>query len=231
MKNLAVILVAGGKGERMGCSFPKQFMLLGGKPILMHTIERFAATFPKSRIIVALHGDYVDHWRELCQKYNFTTAHTICCGGETRFHTVSNALKLIEKADLVAIHDGVRPLVDGPLIERAVRDAKAYGAVVPAIRPVDSMREVIRNGNRVVDRNDYRMIQTPQVFRAKIITEAYDCDYDPSFTDDAGVVEAAGGNVYFCEGSDHNIKITSPIDLVIAEALLAHLSSVPASQD
>lgn len=220
MSKVAVIVVAGGSGRRMGADLPKQFLVLDGKPILMHTLSHFAEALEDCRIILVLPESHVDYWEQLCTEYNFVLSHTVCLGGETRFESVRKGLEYIGHADLVAVHDGVRPLVTPQLIKRVVADAKTYGAVVPVVTPVDSLREVGDWGSRIVDRNNYRIIQTPQVFHAKKIKKAYELPYQESFTDDASVVEASGEEIYLSEGDYANVKITTPIDLMIAEVLL-----------
>lgn len=204
----------------MQSDLPKQFMNLSGRPILMHTIERFSLTIPQCSIVVVLPSDYVHFWEELCAKHTFTVEHRVCTGGENRFESVRNGLQWIGDASLVAIHDGVRPLVSRELIERTIADAQALGAVIPVVTPVDSMREVDDHGNHIVNRTHYRIVQTPQVFRADILRVAYARPYDPIYTDDASVVESAGGKIYLCEGSCNNLKITTPVDLLTAESLL-----------
>ncbi len=159
----AVIIVAGGSGVRMGAALPKQFLPLKGRPILMHTIERFAGALPGCRIILVLPRSRTAYWQTLCEDYGFSVQHLVCEGGETRFDSVHNGLKLVGDADLVAIHDGVRPLVSAGLIRRAVADAEEFGAVVPVVTPTDSLREVGREGSCIVDRSRYRIVQTPPV--------------------------------------------------------------------
>ena len=214
MKNatdsIAVIIVAGGSGARMGARLPKQFLPLDGRPVLMHTVQRFADALPQSRIVVVL-----------CRRHGFAVPHIVCTGGANRFESVSNGLRHAGEAELIAVHDGVRPLVSREIIERATEDARTYGAVIPVVRPIDSMRRIDRDGSRIVDRSLYRIVQTPQVFRADILRNAYARPFDERFTDDASVVEAAGQPVYLCEGSYENIKITTPVDMLTAEALLA----------
>lgn len=224
MKDLTVIIVAGGKGQRMRTDFPKQFMPLAGKPILMRTIGRFAATYPNSRIIVAMNSDYIGYWGRLCDEYSFKVPHTVCGGGERRFDSVRNALQLAPDSGFIAVHDGVRPMVSGELIQRAVNDARTYGAVVPVIPLSNSIRELQDGGSRVVDRDNYRLVQTPQVFRADILKAAYVSDHGLAFTDDASVVEASGHPVWLCEGEDTNLKITDPVDMIVAEALIKMFS-------
>lgn len=220
MVKVAAIILAGGSGLRMGHAMPKQFLKLGDRPILMHTIARFAEAVDGCNIIVVLPSDHTQYWEDLCREYGFKIPHTTCTGGEQRFHSIINALKHIGDADIVAVHDGVRPFISTTIIRKAIEDAKVFGAVIPAIPVVDSLREVDGNGNKTADRKRFRMIQSPQVFKTKIITEAYKIPFDETFTDDASVVEANGGKVYLYEGSPENIKITSPIDMLTGEAIL-----------
>ena len=166
----AVIIVAGGSGVRMGAALPKQFLPLKGRPILMHTIERFAGALPGCRIILVLPRSRTAYWQTLCEDHGFSVQHLVCEGGETRFDSVHNGLKLVGDADLVAIHDGVRPLVSAGLIRRAVADAEEFGAVVPVVTPTDSLREVGREGSCIVDRSRYRIVQTQQVFHEGVPT-------------------------------------------------------------
>ena len=209
MKNatdsIAVIIVAGGSGARMGARLPKQFLPLDGRPVLMHTVQRFADALPQSRIVVVLPSSHIEYWDKLCRRHGFAVPHIVCTGGANRFESVSNGLRHAGEAELIAVHDGVRPLVSREIIERAT----------------DSMRRIDRDGSRIVDRSLYRIVQTPQVFRADILRNAYARPFDERFTDDASVVEAAGQPVYLCEGSYENIKITTPVDMLTAEALLA----------
>ena len=211
MKNatdsIAVIIVAGGSGARMGARLPKQFLPLDGRPVLMHTVQRFADALPQSRIVVVLPSSHIEYWDKLCRRHGFAVPHIVCTGGANRFESVSNGLRHAGEAELIAVHDGVRPLVSREINERATEDAR--------------MRRIDRDGSRIVDRSLYRIVQTPQVFRADILRNAYARPFDERFTDDASVVEAAGQPVYLCEGSYENIKITTPVDMLTAEALLA----------
>ena len=179
MKNatdsIAVIIVAGGSGARMGARLPKQFLPLDGRPVLMHTVQRFADALPQSRIVVVLPSSHIEYWDKLCRRHGFAVPHIVCTGGANRFESVSNGLR----------HDGVRPLVSREIIERATEDARTYGAVIPVVRPIDSMRRINRDGSRIVDRSLYRIVQTPQVFRADILRNAYARPFDERFTDDA----------------------------------------------
>lgn len=220
MSKIAVIIVAGGSGQRMGAEVPKQFLSLQDRPILMHTLSRFAEALPECHLILVLPHSHVSHWESLCCKYSFGVKHHTCIGGENRFESVKQGLSHVGDAELVAIHDGVRPLVSKELILRTMKDGATYGAVIPVITPTDSLREVNEQGSQIVDRTHFRCVQTPQVFHTKTILKAYNQPYNPTFTDDASVVETAGTPIYLCEGEYVNIKITKPIDLYTAEAIL-----------
>ncbi len=218
------IIVAGGKGERMGENVPKQFLELAGKPILMHTIEKFYQTFPQTKIILALPENQIDFWEELCYKYGFTKIpHQIVAGGKTRFHSVKNALVLVKETGIVAVHDGVRPLVSTATITNCFAQAEKSGAAIPVVDVVDSLRFVSKQEqtNKAVARSCYKNVQTPQCFKSELLLEAYEQDFDESFTDDASVVEKLGHSIELVQGNIENIKITSPIDLIVAEDLLS----------
>ncbi len=219
MKDIAVIILAGGRGHRMGSELPKQFLPIREKPILMHTVTRFAEALPGCRIVVVLPEGHADYWQNLCREHDFGVTHQLATGGQSRFESVRNGLQLIGDARLVAVHDGVRPLVSNTIIERTIADARALGTSVPVITPVESLREVDDRGSHAVLRENYRIIQTPQVFRREIIIEAYQQPFCEAFTDDASVVEANGGKIYLSEGSVYNLKITNPLDILTAEAL------------
>ena len=216
-----VVIVAGGSGSRMGSEIPKQFLLLAGKPILMHTIRVFYEYDPSSEIIVVLPADQQEYWAELCRKYSFPISHQIITGGETRFHSVKNGLRQITGDGIVFIHDGVRPLVSLQTIEKCERMAQKNGNAVPVLTVNESLRKLNGQQSNSVDRTLYLTVQTPQTFRSDQIIDAFQTDYDPAFTDDATVVEKAGYSVFFVEGNRENIKITSPVDMVVAEALLS----------
>jgi len=221
--NKYAIIVAGGKGERMGGETPKQFLELNGQPILMHTIKKFKQTLPEIKIILALPGNQFDYWEELCYKYEFvTTPHQIVKGGETRFHSVQNALALVREKSIVAIHDGVRPLVNTQTIQTCFTEAEKLGNAIPVIDVVDSLRFVSKANktNKAIPRSCYKSVQTPQCFQSDIILKAYKQDYNSAFTDDASVVEQMGEEIHLVEGNRENIKITSIEDLKIATALL-----------
>ena len=216
------IIVAGGKGVRMGMEIPKQFVPVGGRPLLMFTLEAFVRYDEAIELILVLPVSQQEYWRSICRQNHFTLPHKIAGGGETRFHSVKNGLALIPDTDdvLIAIHDGVRPFVSRDTISAAFDAAEKYGAAVPVIDPVDSMRELTNKGSKTVDRTKLKMVQTPQIFKSEIIKKAYHQEYIPSFTDDASVVEKCGYPVVLTEGNRENIKITTPYDVLVAEALI-----------
>jgi 2-C-methyl-D-erythritol 4-phosphate cytidylyltransferase len=219
MKKIAII-VAGGTGIRMRSEIPKQFILLDNLPILMRTIQVFHSYDSGMEIRVVLPGEESGTWDELCKEYNFTRKHTIISGGETRFQSVLNGLANITNPALIAIHDGVRPLVSKRTIEDCFRIAEENGTAVPVLPLKESVREVQGEDSVSRNRGIYRLVQTPQIFQSEILLDAYDTEYQESFTDDASVVEHAGYKIYLSNGNEENIKITSPMDLRIAEILL-----------
>lgn len=213
------IIVAGGKGLRMGSELPKQFMPISGKPVLMRTIEAFYNFDNSIDIILVLPISHQEYWEGLCDEYKFDIPHTVATGGETRFHSVKNGLMLVEQG-LVAVQDGVRPFASKTLIKRCFEAAKEYKAVVPVINSTDSLREMTSNTeSRIIDRSKIRLVQTPQIFDVELLKEAYRSDYKETYTDDASVVEAMGGNIHLVEGETTNIKITTPFDLKIGEII------------
>lgn len=217
------IIVAGGKGLRMGGEIPKQFLPIGGKPVLMRTVEVFRQAYPDIHIILVLPVSQQDYWQQLCQEYNFAVPVRIADGGETRFHSVSNGLKLIpdDTVGLVGVHDGVRPFVAVETIRRCYDEAMEKGAVVPVISVVETVRQLRKDGKSVtVPRDEYKLVQTPQTFRISLLKEAYRQPYTSFFTDDASVVEAMGKPVYLVEGNRENIKITTPADIRFVNGLL-----------
>lgn len=218
MKKYAVI-VAGGKGNRMGSELPKQFIPLNDKPILMHTLQTFKLYTTDIQIILVLPANDIQLWRELCIKHSFDIEHTITEGGETRFHSVKNGLQLVDKDSIVAIHDGVRPFVSKSVIENSFVTAQTYKAVVPVIDIVDTVRELNDNESHTVSRDKYKIVQTPQTFLSNLIKQAYSQDYNKDFTDDASVVESMGVKIKLIEGNRENIKITTPFDLIVGRAL------------
>lgn len=215
-----VIVVAGGKGLRMGSDIPKQFLELCGKPVLMHTLERFYQYSPDIKIVLVLPAEQMDFWGKLCKKHRFNITHTIVQGGSERFYSVKNGLKQVD-TEFVAVHDGVRPLVSMETMERCFSEVEKHSAVVPVIDLVDSIRFVENTDiSRPANRADYKLVQTPQVFRTDILKKSYELPFSNRFTDDASVVESAGNHVTLVKGNRENIKITTEVDLKIAEIFL-----------
>lgn len=216
-----ILIVAGGRGTRMGGPQPKQFLELAGRPVLMHTLEAFDRWDASARLIVVLPEDQIDTWKRLCEAHVFSRIHRVVAGGETRFHSVRNGLDDVASNGLIAVHDGVRPLVAPSVIAACFAAAADGGAAVPVVPVVESVREVDADGgSRPVDRTRLRVVQTPQVFRADVLRAAYCLPYDPRFTDDASVVEASGVAVRLVPGNRENIKLTTPMDLLLAEQLM-----------
>ncbi len=224
MQKIAII-VAGGKGLRMGKDLPKQFLPIGGKPVLMHTLEAFHTTDSEIQITLVLPSAQQSYWHEICKEYDFTVPHTIADGGETRFHSVRNGLlhatKNISGDTIIGIHDGVRPFVSEDVIRNCYLKAEVEGAVIPVIDVHETIRQLSDNKSITVDRSAYRLVQTPQVFKSEVLLKAYHQPYSERFTDDASVVEAAGFSVELTNGNRENIKITTPFDILIAEAILS----------
>ncbi|PRY10965.1 2-C-methyl-D-erythritol 4-phosphate cytidylyltransferase [Pontibacter ummariensis] len=212
------IIVAGGSGSRMQQELPKQFIEVAGKPILMHTIERFYAYNPEVRLIVVLPQQQLSVWRDLCRKHDFKLFHMTVPGGSTRFGSVKNGLDAVQGEALVAVHDGVRPFIDVATIRAAFEAASVHGNAVVAVSPKDSIRELTPEGSQAVPRDRYKLVQTPQCFKANILKRAYEQPEEEYFTDDASVVEQTGEKIVLVEGSYRNIKITTPEDLILAEA-------------
>lgn len=218
------LIVAGGKGLRMGSELPKQFLPIGGKPVLMHTLQAFYDYDREMRIILVLPASQQAYWAQLCREHHFTVPHEVVDGGETRFHSVKNALERVNTSGLVGVHDGVRPFVSQEVIARCYEQAAEKKAVVPVVNVVETVRHLCQEGrSETVPRDEYRLVQTPQVFDAELLLRAYRQPYTPDFTDDASVVEALGEPVWLTEGNRENIKITTPFDLKIAEALLCSI--------
>ena len=218
-----IIIVAGGKGLRMGGEIPKQFMEIGGLPVLMHTIKRFREYSEKLNIILVLPHDQQDYWRNLCEKHHFDVAHQVVDGGETRFESSKNGLSVIpdDEEGVVGIHDGVRPFVSVGVIERCFETARDEFACIPVLPVTDTIRYIDpHGGGKNVMRSDYRVVQTPQTFDISLLKQAFHQPYQENFTDDASVVEALGCQVQMVESNRENIKITTPFDLIVAEALL-----------
>lgn len=222
--NLYALIVAGGKGLRMGSDVPKQFLPIGGKPVLMRTLEAFYRCNKEIRLILVLPHSQQEYWRRLCGEYHFSLPHEVVDGGETRFHSVKNGLARVQTPALVGVHDGVRPFVAEEVIRRCFEMAAERRAVVPVTDVVETIRRVDKEGSVTVNRDDYKLVQTPQVFDADLLKQAYEQPYQPGFTDDASVVEFLGTAVALTAGNRENIKITTPFDLAIAEALLKSCS-------
>lgn len=217
------IIVAGGKGLRMGGGVPKQFLPVGGLPILMRTIRRFRAYSASLRIILVLPQAQHDYWTALCRQYHFEEDYQLADGGETRFHSVRNGLALVpdDEDGVVGVHDGVRPFASTEVIGRCYEEAQLKQAVIPVTPVVETLRYMAgKQGGENVLRSDYRLVQTPQTFSIALLKKAYRQPYDDRFTDDASVVESIGGTVTAVEGNRENIKITTPFDMTIAKALV-----------
>jgi 2-C-methyl-D-erythritol 4-phosphate cytidylyltransferase len=218
--NEYAIIVAGGKGTRIKSALPKQFLELNGLPILMHTINAFARYSRNITIILVLPEDDFQTWLSLCSKHNFNAPVVLQKGGDTRFQSVKNGLDKIFGDGLVAIHDGVRPLVSEDIIGASYRLAAVHKSAVAAVRLKESIRMTDQDNTKAVDRSKFRLIQTPQTFDVASIKKAYQIKDDPSLTDDASVAERSGLTISLFEGSYENIKITTPEDLIVAKALL-----------
>lgn len=220
MERIGVILVAGGSGHRMGSTLPKQFKLLDGQPLLARTINRFAEALADAEIVVVLPSHYADFWHDLAARFDIAP-HSVVCGGEERFHSVRNGLEALKTdPELIAVHDGVRPLASVELIRRVRDDAALFGAAIPVVEVVDSLRQVEGKRSHPIDRSPLRAVQTPQFFRADWLRKGYQQAYTTAFTDDASVVEAAGYDIHLSEGERMNLKITTPEDLSLAQAWL-----------
>ena len=217
-----IIIVAGGKGLRMGSDIPKQFLPIGGKPVLMRTLERFREYSPTLQIILVLPKAQQDYWHQLCKDYNFEVEYVLANGGETRFHSVQNGLaKIPDDAEgVVGVHDGVRPFPSIDVIRNCYETARTAKAVIPVIPVVETVRHLQGNSSETVPRSDYRLVQTPQTFDIQLLKAANKQPYNDGFTDDASVVEAFGFNITLVEGNRENIKITTPYDMKIAEILI-----------
>ena len=216
------VIVAGGKGLRMGASIPKQFLPVNGLPVLMLTIKRFREYDGALKIILVLPKEQHEYWNELCKNYHFTDAYAVVEGGETRFHSVRNGLAAIpdDAEGVVGIHDGVRPFPSVEVIRACYETAKTAKAVIPVVPVVETVRHIMPGGKtETVDRAEYRLVQTPQTFDIQLLKQAYAQPYKDCFTDDASVVESAGHEVTLIEGNRENIKITTPFDLRIARIL------------
>ncbi|RZL55936.1 MAG: 2-C-methyl-D-erythritol 4-phosphate cytidylyltransferase [Pedobacter sp.] len=219
MKYYAII-VAGGSGNRMQTETPKQFLLLNNLPVLMHTIKAFASSTFQPKILIVLNQEQHSYWAKLCVEFNFNIPHTVVGGGKERFHSVKNAIDTIVDDAVISIHDAVRPIISINLIDKSFEYALKNGNAISAIKPIDSIRQKVGDATEAVNREDFYLIQTPQVFKSEVIKNAYNIPFKTSFTDDASVVEESGIKINLIEGERNNIKITYPADLDIAEWFL-----------
>lgn len=217
-----IIIVAGGSGSRMNSAVPKQFLELKGKPVLLHTLQRFVDAIPGIKIVLVLPGAYKSDWENICKRFNFTYPVQLAEGGETRFHSVKSGLALVPEGAVVGVHDAARPLVSFTTIQNTFKLAEEKGNASPCIPQNESIREVNGENNKAVDRSKYFIIQTPQCFQSTLLKKAFLQDYTSTFTDDASVLEAMGEKINLIEGNRENIKITTPHDLIIAEALMGN---------
>ncbi|WP_199119313.1 2-C-methyl-D-erythritol 4-phosphate cytidylyltransferase [Pedobacter sp. ASV28] len=214
------IIVAGGSGKRMQASVSKQFLLLNGVPLMMHTLKAFHQSEIQPEIILVLNKESISYWNELCVKYSFTIPHFVVEGGRERFHSVRNGLLAIKEDGIIAIHDAVRPLIATHLINKCFKEASEKGNAVPCIKPSDTVRKFNDHTSKIINRDKLVLIQTPQTFSAEQLREAYRQNYSKKFTDDASVVEAAGFSINLIEGNRYNLKVTYPEDLELASYLL-----------
>ncbi len=220
MKKTAII-VAGGTGQRMGTALPKQFLAIEGKSILLHTIGQFVTAYTDINFIIVLPADYIQDGKALITSSGLSQSFQFVAGGDTRFQSVKNGLAQADPASVVFVHDAVRCLLTPDLIQRCYQQAVEKGSAIPAVSSTDTIRILEGNQHHVVDRANVMMIQTPQTFNAALLKKAFEQAYQPSFTDEANVLVASGKEVYLIEGEYENIKITRPLDLAIAEYILA----------
>ncbi len=218
-----VLFVAGGSGTRMKSSVPKQFLEISGLPVLMLTIKRFLEFDASIKVRIVLPEPMFDFWEKLCRKHNFAVKHTIYPGGNTRFYSVKNGLDGLSPEGLTGIHDGVRPLVSIETIRRCFKEAETSGAAIPVVDVIETLRETRDDKSFTVDRDKFKLVQTPQVFHNQLLIKAYEQDFSKSFTDDASVVESLGHPVALVEGNRENIKITNPLDIKLAETLYSFI--------
>lgn len=220
--NKYAIIVAGGSGSRMNAEIPKQFLEVNAKPIIMHTLEKFH--FDGIQIILVLNVDFHDYWARICKEYNFNVPHTLVKGGDTRYQSVKNGLARIHDLALVAVHDAVRPNIKQSIISNAFEEANIHGTAVLAVPLKDSIRKKIGDFNLALNREDYVLIQTPQIFKSELLKKAYQEPFRNEFTDDASVVEFMSQKIHLVDGDPFNIKVTYPDDLKIIETLLKSIS-------
>lgn len=219
MKKYAII-VAGGTGTRMQGDIPKQFMPVAGKPVMLYSIEAFYTYDSTIDIILAVHTDYIDFWKTLCEKYKISIPFRIAEGGATRFDSVKNALQIINNDGYVAIHDAARPMITADFVQYLFSEAEKNGSSLPGIALNETIRMMDGDSSFQIDRSRLRAMQTPQVFKYEELKQAYTQSYNPLFTDDAAVMQSAGFQLHLCEGLTSNIKITNPTDLILAETFL-----------
>ena len=219
----SIIITAGGIGKRMGGNQPKQFLMLAGKPVLMHTIERLHAFDPTAQLIITLPQEHISSWEILVHQFSFPIQHEIVAGGKERFHSIQNALPFC-KGNIIAVHDGVRPFVSNETLVQLFSTVLEKKAVIPVVLPKESMRKVDGEESHAVERSAYRIVQTPQVFTAEILRKAYEQPFTDFITDDASLVEQLGVKIHLVEGNEENIKLTTPIDLVLGELILKNKS-------
>jgi 2-C-methyl-D-erythritol 4-phosphate cytidylyltransferase len=224
MKKTAII-VAGGTGQRMGAALPKQFLAIEGKTILLHTIGQFVATFSDIQFVIVLPETYIQDGKDLIAASGLTQQFQFVAGGDTRFQSVKNGLAQVDSDAIVFVHDAVRCLITPDLIQRCYQQALEKGSAIPAVSSTDTIRIKEGTNHHVVDRSNVMMIQTPQTFKAADLQKAFEQAYQPAFTDEANVLEASGTHVYLIDGEYENIKITRPLDLAIAEYILAKRAS------
>ena len=224
MKKTAII-VAGGTGQRMGTALPKQFLAIEGKSILLHTVDQFVSAFSDINFVIVLPADYIHEGENIIASSGLSQSFLFVAGGDTRFQSVKNGLAQADPASIVFVHDAVRCLLTPDLIQRCYQQAVEKGSAIPAVSSTDTVRIIEGTKHHVVDRANVMMIQTPQTFNAAILKKAFEQVYQPSFTDEANVLEASGKEVYLIEGEYENIKITRPLDLAIAEYILAKRAS------
>jgi len=217
--DISVIITAGGTGKRMGGAIPKQFMEVAGKPILCHTIELFYQFNNDAQILVTLPESWLDYWEELINTYQFDVPHQVVAGGQERFHSIKNALQYCLEP-IVLVHDGVRPLVSKETLNRCLTAMEDKNAVIPVIPVKESLRRTKGNASEAVIRSEFSIVQTPQCFEKSVLEQAYAQEYHEGITDDASLVEQNGEHIHLVEGNNENIKITTPMDIILAEALL-----------
>ncbi len=215
-----LILVAGGSGTRMGSKIPKQFMLLGDKPVILHTLEKFYNAIPGIEITIVLPADQIEVWNSLCKQFVVNIPHQICIGGETRSGSVLNGLQACNSDGIIAVHDAVRPLLSADLIRNCFEEARKNGTAIPCVPLKDSIRSIHGVTNMHEDREQFKLIQTPQCFKSDILRKAYSTWDGVSVSDDAGLVEMIGESIHLCPGEADNIKITDSSDLLFAESLI-----------